>query len=65
MNYAKTIKAYRERALITQVELAKMLEVGVSNVSRWERGNHETTIATKKKLKKLFEEAGIGEGKNE
>lgn len=64
MNYAKMIKRYREKELLTQVELAKKLGVGVANVSRWERSVFEPTMETKRKLKKLFEKAGIEE-KNE
>ncbi len=61
MNYAKKIKEYREKVLITQQELARLLEVGISNVSRWEQGHYEPTMETKRKLKKLFDEAGIKE----
>lgn len=59
MNWSKTIKKYREKAIITQAELAKKLGVGVNNISRWERGHFEPTIETKRKLKALFDEAGI------
>ena len=59
MNYAKKIKEYREKVLITQQELAKILGVGLANVSRWEKGHYEPTMETKRKLKKLFEDAGI------
>lgn len=65
MNYAKKIKEYREKVLMTQVELAKLLDVGVSNVSRWEQGHFEPTMETKRKLKKLFEEAKIKVEDNE
>lgn len=59
MNWAKTIKKYRDKTIITQAELAKKLEVGANNISRWERGHFEPTIETKRKLKALFDEAGI------
>ena len=65
MNYAKKIKEYREKALITQVELAKILNVGVSNISRWEQGHFEPTMETKRKFRKLFEESGIKVEDNE
>ena len=65
MNYAKKIKEYREKVLITQQELAKMLGVGIANVSRWEQGHYEPTMETKRKLKKLFDEAGIKEEDHE
>lgn len=59
MNYAKKIKEYRNKVLITQQELARVLGVGVSNISRWEKGHFEPTMETKRKLKALFKEAGI------
>lgn len=59
MNYAKKIKEYRDKVLITQQELAKILGVGIANVSRWEQEHYEPTMETKRKLKKLFDEAGI------
>lgn len=59
MNYAKKIKQYRDRELLTQQQLAKMLGVGVVNVSRWERGHYEPTLKTKRKLKVLFDKAGM------
>lgn len=61
MNYAKMIKQYRERELLTQAQLAKKLGVGIVNVSRWENGLFEPTMETKRKLKVLFEEAGMME----
>lgn len=61
MNYAKKIKEYRNKVLITQQELAKILGVGIANISRWEQGHYEPTLETKKKLKKLFDEVGIKE----
>lgn len=59
INYAQKIREYRERKLLTQVDLAKILGVGMVSVSRWESGKHEPTMAIKRKLKVLFEEAGM------
>ena len=64
MDYAKKIKEYRDKVLITQQELAKILGVGIANVSRWEQGHYEPTMETKRKLKKLFNEAGIRDDDN-
>lgn len=44
---------------LTQIELAKILGVGINNVTRWENGKFEPTIKIKKKLFKLFIEAGM------
>lgn len=58
-NYPKLIKEYRERKFLTQAELAKILGVGVNNVTRWETGKYEPTIKIKKKLFDLFVDAGM------
>ena len=54
MDWATEIKAYRDRELITQEELAAKLGVSFATVNRWERGHHEPTIKMKRKLKKLL-----------
>lgn len=61
MDYSKKIKEYRDKELITQKELAKILGVGISNISRWENKIHEPTIKIKRKLRELFKSAGIKE----
>ena len=61
MDYSKSIKYYREKVLMTQAELAKKLGVSFASVNRWEQGLFEPTMKTKRKLRKLFEEAGIKE----
>ena len=59
MNYAKAIKDLRDILLISQDELAKLLDVSVQTVNRWENDKHEPTIKAKRKLKKLFDENNI------
>ena len=59
MNYTKAIKDLREKLLISQEELAKLLDVSVQTVNRWENDKHEPTIKAKRKLKKLFDENNI------
>lgn len=61
INYAKLIKEYRERKLLTQEDLAKILNVTVVSISRWEQGKFSPTISIKRKLKALFIEAGMVE----
>ena len=61
MNYSLKIKEYRDKELVTQEELAKKLRVSFASVNRWERGLFEPTMKTKRKLRKLFVEAGIKE----
>lgn len=65
MNYAKRIKEYREIVLISQVELANKLGVGVANVLRWKKGDYEPTMENKRKLRELYKEVGIKEDDNE
>lgn len=59
IDYATKIKEYREKMFLTQIELAKILGVGINNVTRWENVKFEPTIKIKKKLFKLFIEAGM------
>lgn len=56
MNYIKAIKDLREKLLISQDELADLLDVSIQTVNRWENGKHEPTIKAKRKLKKLFDD---------
>lgn len=59
INYAQKIKEYRERKFLTQVELASILDVGKTTITRWENGKFEPTMKMKKKLYQLFIEAGM------
>lgn len=59
INYADKIKEYREHKFLTQVDLAELLNVSVPCVTRWENGKYEPTMKVKKKLYKLFIEAGM------
>lgn len=59
INYTQKIKEYRERKFLTQVELAAILGVGKTTVTRWETGQFEPTIKMKRKLYELFIEAGM------
>lgn len=61
INYAIKIKEYRQRRLLTQEDLAKILGVSVTSITRWENGKFEPTMVVKRKLKMLFEEAGMKE----
>ena len=62
INYAQKIREYRERKLLTQEDLAKVLSVSVTSITRWENGKFEPTMAVKRKLRELFIEAGMIEG---
>ena len=62
INYAQKIREYRERKLFTQEDLAKVLSVSVTSITRWENGKFEPTMAIKRKLRELFIEVGMIEG---
>lgn len=48
------IRALRERARLTQTELAKLLDVDETAVSRWESGSRPLTPTVLGRLAKIF-----------
>lgn len=54
INYVLKIKEYRERTLLTQGQLAKILRVSATSVTRWETGKFQPAMQIKKKLNELF-----------
>jgi DNA-binding XRE family transcriptional regulator len=64
MSYADTIKALREKLLLTQMELAAKLGVSYASVNRWENGKCEPTMKIKRKIRAMAQKTGIeGEAK--
>ena len=61
MNWAENIKKLRNKMLLTQQELAKLLNVAYVSISKWENGVFELTMKAKIALMKLFKENGIVE----
>ena len=59
INYANKIREYRERKFLTQDELAVILGVSKTTITRWETGKFQPTMQIKKKLYQLFIEAGM------
>lgn len=59
MTYADAIEKLRKKMLLTQTELADLLEVSFGTVNRWESGKYEPTMKMKRKLKPLFEKYDI------
>lgn len=55
MDYSKLIRDLREKLILSQYELAKLLEVSFSSVNRWENGKYEPTIKVKRKIVELCE----------
>ena len=64
MDYSTKIKELREKLLISQLELAKLINVSFASVSRWENKRHEPTLRAKRALKRLFLENEIEVGKD-
>ena len=61
MDYSKIIYELRQRLCLTQNEMANLLGVGITSVSRWEQGHFEPTMQIKKKIKQIIEENDLSE----
>lgn len=48
MDFSKAIKALREELLLSQVEMAELLDVSFATVNRWENGHHQPTYKAKR-----------------
>lgn len=59
MNWSKIIKNLRTKMLLSQSELAKILDVSFASINRWENGHNEPTIKVKRKIKELCEQYNI------
>lgn len=59
MEYKDAIKALRNKLIISQEELARLLGVSIVSVNRWENGHHEPTIKVKRKIADLLKENDI------
>jgi putative transcriptional regulator len=65
VDYLELIKELRKKLILSQSELAKLLDVSFSSVNRWENGKHEPTIKVKRKIVELCIKNNIElEGKN-
>ncbi len=51
--YSVLLKSLREKMLISQDELAKLLGVSFATVNRWENGHHEPTLKAKRAIRDL------------
>ena len=49
----KSVKFIREKPFLSQTDLANLLDVSFSSISRWESGTFEPTIKAKKKISEL------------
>lgn len=53
MNFSKAIKTLREELLLSQVEMAELLDVFFAIVNRWENGHHQLTYKAKREIMRL------------
>ena len=58
-DYPALVKKLRDKLIISQGELAKLLEVSLATINRCENGHTEPTIKSKRKLFELCKENGI------
>ncbi len=59
MTYPEAIKKLRTKMLLTQTEFAELLGVKFGTVNRWEAGEYEPTMKSKRKLAPLFKKYDI------
>ena len=55
------VRALRKKKGWAQEDLARIIGVSLSTVQRWEKKGGEPTRLARKELKKLFQEARIGD----
>ncbi len=53
-NFSKNLNFLRKQQGISQLQLANILDVDRSTVSRWENGNMDATIGYAIKISKVF-----------
>lgn len=59
INWPRMILRLRAKLNLSQEGLAKLIDVSLVSVSRWERGEHEPTAIAKIKLEDLFKDNNI------
>jgi putative transcriptional regulator len=64
MDYQKALKALREKLLLSQTDMAKLLGVSYVSVNRWENGKHEPSYKAKRKIRDLCNSKGISESED-
>ena len=58
-DYQKLVKELRNKLVISQTELAFLLNVSFASINRWEKGHYEPTIKVKRKIIELCKENGV------
>ena len=58
-DYQKLVMELRNKLVISQTELASLLNVSFASVNRWEKGHYEPTIKVKRKIIELCKANGV------
>ena len=58
-DYQKLVMELRNKLVISQTELASLLNVCFASVNRWEKGHYEPTIKVKRKIIELCKKNGV------
>ncbi len=59
MDYQRLVKELRVKLILSQQELADLLDVSFASINRWETGKHEPTIKVKRKIVELCKENNV------
>ena len=59
MDYQRLVKELRIKLILSQQELADLLNVSFSSINRWETGKHKPTIKVKRKIVELCKENNV------
>lgn len=59
MRYKDAVKYLRVKMLLTQEELAELLNVSFATINRWETGKYTPTMKAKRKLRTYFKQYNI------
>lgn len=59
MSLCKLVRNMRKRALLSQEDFAKLLNVSVGTINRWENGKTKPNITAMKKIKAYCEDKSI------
>ncbi|MDE6208258.1 MAG: helix-turn-helix domain-containing protein [Lachnospiraceae bacterium] len=59
MSLCELVRNMRKRALLSQEDFAKLLNVSVGTINRWENGKTKPNITAMKKIKAYCEDKSI------
>ncbi len=59
MDYQRIVNELREKLILSQQELADLLNVSFASINRWETGKHEPTIKVKRRIVEFCKANGI------